>query len=204
MSGLGLAFTGLNFAARAAGVKSALAKVPPKVWIVLAIVIAVVTAFFAHQHYAHKALKAQYKAGYAQAMDDVKVRALKLKNKLDGVTTKISQLERNRNDEEALRIGRSTDSILRRGPGRAVCSQPAASPGQPVAPAGAANVAVGELPDGEGVTLIGMPFNDTVRFAGQCDLNRSEALSWRRWYDALVKAWPKSSPAASPRSSESP
>lgn len=45
------------------------------------------------------------------------------------------------------------------------------------------------LPPADGIAAV--PWNWLVNTGGQCDLNRSEAQSWRDWYAQLQKAWPK-------------
>jgi hypothetical protein len=39
--------------------------------------------------------------------------------------------------------------------------------------------------------LAAVPWPWLVQRAEQADLNRQEVLTWREWYDRMVKDWPK-------------
>lgn len=78
--------------------KSDLAKIPPKGWLIIAIVLAIVVGFFVHQHYAHAAIKAAEKRGYDQAIVDVKAEQARLdarararKARIETAATNITQ-----------------------------------------------------------------------------------------------------------------
>lgn len=197
MSGIGAAFAALNIGAKLTGISGVLKKVPPKVWYGLALAAALLVGFLWHQHAAHKALKAQYTAGYAQAGKDIAAHALKLKAKIDAMTVKIAADERSKNDAENRRISAAADALRLRGPGKAGCtlrSEPAAAAGGHEPSGRASDVAVAGLPDPTGIDLIGVPFDDAVDFGKSHDAWRAEALSWRSFWARLVAAWPKAGP----------
>lgn len=174
--------------------KAGFAAIPPKVKIALAIIIAVVILFFVHQHYAHKALKAQYTAGYTQRGLDDAAAAKKLKDQLDAATKKISDLERKKNVEAHQRVDRAADTLLLRGSGAAACrsGSGAASPAiRPDGPTKPVDGQVARLPDAGGIDLIALPFPDAVSFARSHDACEVDKASWESWYKALQKAWPK-------------
>jgi hypothetical protein len=92
------------------------------------------------------------------------------------------------------RIGASGADIVQHGPGQARCGRfnapaPVAASGGQVAPSGAGNPAVVEVPDRGGSAVLALPFNDAVRLFGQCDINRDEAAKWRVNDDKQRKAW---------------
>jgi hypothetical protein len=177
--------------------------IPPKVWLILLGIAALIGAIVWHQLAAHKALKKADATGYARAKDeDAKAltkahkEALAWKQTADAAKAKLAQEIKERNDEEARRIIRTADDLLVRGPGKARCGQSdhssvAAASGGHATSGGQPGAAVDRLPDPQRVDLIGLPFAGTIGTAKQCDLNRSEALSWREWYERQSKAWPK-------------
>lgn len=91
---------------------------------------------------------------------------------------------RKANDEENRHIVADADDLRLRGPGRARVAAPPSAPSGHVAPGGVADAPVDQVPDGERVDLIAMPFASAVAFAEQCDANRAEVLKWRE-SDAL-------------------
>jgi hypothetical protein len=197
MSGIGLGLKAASIAAKLSGARSALAKVPPKVWYALAAITLLVGGYLYHQHAVHKALNAAYQSGVAAEAAHVEKQAIAIKAKADTLNARIASAIRSRNDEENGRIHADAGNLRLLGSGKAACpgnpgfsaaagqSRPAGRPG---------DAAVAPLPDAAGIDLIGLPFNDTVSFGEDHDLDRAEVLSWREWYQKLIAAWPKSSP----------
>lgn len=172
--------------------KADVARIPPKVKLALLGLACALALFFVHQHIAHKALAAAYNHGKSDEAAAIAKKALALKTRIDALTSRIALDERNKNDAENRRISAAADALRLRGPGKASCSvhsQPAAAAGGHDH-GGTGDVAVGPLPDGARVDLIGLPFADTVDFAKNHDSWRAEALSWRSYYARLKQAWP--------------
>ena len=184
----------VSFFAKFAGLSGFLKRIPPKVWLIIAIALALVAGFVWHQHAAHKALRTADATGYARAMNEIETKAKALKAKADTLNAAIAADERKKNDEQARNIERSADALGLRGPGKARCagnSSPSGAAGGYVAPGGASDDPLAGLPDPAGINLIGVPFPDAVAAAKQADLNRAEVISWRDWYDRIAKSWPK-------------
>jgi hypothetical protein len=185
---------GLKLLGIGSAVKRGWGMVPERLKLILLAVVLAVILGFVHQIYAHRQAAKHYHAGYVQAQADDAAKAKKLKDQLDAATAKIAQLERNRLNADITRINRGADTVLMRGPGKAVCPGSSPATGGHQALAGAGNAEVAGVPPSGGVDLIALPFPDTVAFGRQCDINGAENASWHRWYDALVKAWPKARP----------
>lgn len=135
-----------------------------------------------------------YAKGKADEGARIAAKAFEIKRKADELTASISTALRTRHDEKVRIIYRDADALRLRGPGKAAC------PGNPGIPRGASGSAkpigervasVAEVPPGERVDLIGLPFAATVSGAEQCDLNRAEAKTWREWYAKQSEAWQK-------------
>lgn len=161
--------------------------IPPKVKLWLLIAIAALILGFVHQLYAHRQAAKQYHAGYAQALKDVATRNAKV----NATTTAIAQDERKKSDAETIHISSDADAQRVRGPGKAVCPSVAAAASGHQPQAGTGDVALVGLPPAERLDLIALPFDDTIAFAKEHDLDRDEVTRWRSWYDRLAKAWPK-------------
>jgi hypothetical protein len=182
----------------AANAKADIAAIPPKVKLAIAGVLLLVALFFVHQHIAHKHLKAADKAGYdrAKAEDAAQLaaahrQALEARARAEAIGAEISRNTREKNDEEARNIARSARDVLVRGPGEARC-RPVDHSGVPAG--GGGYGAAGGQPDAAGPQvpadeLAAVPWPWLVGRAEQADLNRSEVLTWREWYDRQFKAW---------------
>lgn len=159
-----------------------LKRVPGKVWVALAIIAALVAAFFVHQHIAGERLQARYNAGYAQGRLDATKAQIAAQAKADAAAKAINTTIRKKTDEEDRHIARDADDLRVRGPGKAACPGVAA-PRRPasghVAVGGAPDAAVGQVPGGGGVDLIAVPFADLIDFAEHADRNRAEVNAWR-------------------------
>jgi hypothetical protein len=152
------------------------------VWLVIAAIAVVVGAYFLHQHFAHKALKTAHDAGYAEGVRDNEAAHVAAQGMANARAEQINSKIRSKSDEEARTVTHTADDLRLRGPGKAVCPGLATAPGAAsghVAAGGPGDAAVGQVLDPERPTLIALPFAPTIAFAEQCDLNRSEALSWR-------------------------
>jgi hypothetical protein len=140
-----------------------------------------------HSNAVHKAIAAAEKRGEEREAQHVLAAVQKITKKANDITAAI----RSKSDETNRHIIADAGDLRLRGPGKAVCpgsAAPAASehsaPGRPV------DVGMASVPNPGGPVLIALPFNDTIRFAEQCDLNRAEALSWREQHDKLQAAQP--------------
>jgi hypothetical protein len=95
--------------------------------------------------------------------------------------TKTALLERAAHEKEVSRIHDTVERVILRGPGKAQCPSSTFAAGssghEPTS--GSIDAGVVPMPDQGGPALIALPFNDAIRFAGQCDINRDEVLRWR-------------------------
>lgn len=183
--------------------RSFVKRVPPKVRYALAIAAALIAAFFVHQHYAGKALKAADGAGYARAKgedakvaDRIRQQALTLKARAEQLGIQISSALKEQHNAKIDSVHADVADVVRLGPGKAGCGRldhpaaPALSGGQEPA-SGAGDAPLAQVPDRGGPALIALPFDDAVRFAGQCDINRDEVLKARAGDDQQRAAWEK-------------
>jgi hypothetical protein len=183
------------------GAKAVAARIPPKAKLAIAGVLLLLALFFVHQHFVHKALKAADEAGYARgvrvyqrALEIVHARAAARRQVFEHTSSDISKEVRTQNENQARSIFAGADTLSLRGAASARCGPvdrsgvPAGAGGrQSSGGPGAAQVA--GLPDDAGVELIAVPFPGAVAFGEASDLNRSEVLAWRDWYDRQFKAW---------------
>lgn len=165
----------------------------PKTWITIGVVIAVIGLGFAIRHSIHNAIKAADKAGYERRDAEVKAAALKLKKKIDDLTTKITDEERTRNVEAHRAVDARATTMLVRGPGKAVCPVHSGTAGAAGnnASGGQVSAPVAGVPEPGGQQLIALPFNDAVAFGKQSDSCEVDLKSWDSWYKRLQDAWPK-------------
>lgn len=168
--------------------------VPTQVWYIIGGVAALIAAVLYHGHLIHKHDAALVSATITREDARLLSQANKLKAQADKLNAAAAQLERARNEKQAVRIVTLTHDILVRGPGKASCTGIAGAPAVPSGsqpPSGAGNAAVAPVPDSTGSGFIALPFDDAIRFAGQCDLNRNELISVRNQRKQLEKDWPK-------------
>jgi hypothetical protein len=184
-----------------------LASVPKPVWEGFTVVAYVLALLFLHQHYANAALKAADAAGYQRRADEDAKAIVELAAKVrttDAQLAAIATNQRNHADEENRRTNADADALLVRGPGKAtapVCGGPVANSRVPAAASGPqpANRTAQDtgalLPGGDGQadrTIVSWRWLvGTIR---QCDLDRTEALSWRNDYQARAKVWAQLKP----------
>jgi len=178
---------GMGAKAALGGVGGFFKSIPRWAWIALAIASAALLGLLWHGH----AIKKHDKALRVAVTAEIQAKTQKL---IDGLNSKNAQLTatlRRKNDETARTIIHDAGTVRLSGPGKAQCrpSLPVAARGsQPTR--GTSDVAVAEVPPGQGLDLIGLPFAATVDFAEQHDLNRAEVLAWRDWYKQIEKSWP--------------
>lgn len=163
-------------------------------WWVFAIVAGLALAFFWHRGEVRQADK----RGYDRAMKQVEARANRIKAKADEATSKVIAIadainkdERNRADEQARTIAAAADDLrrVRPTPARSCPANPASVPssaGEREATSRPADAPVAGLPSED---RIGLPYQRTIDFAEAADLNRSEVLSWRSWYQRQAEAY---------------
>lgn len=175
-----------SLAKRAGGVAKV---VPPKVWLVIGLIAALLIGWWVHGNkvdaYGKERYGLGYAAGYAEALKD----AAKLQRQAEQISADISSKLKGQNDETLRAIARLGDDLRLRGPGKAICAYPSAAgtgPGGPQQAGGSGDAAVDQVPDRERVDLIGLPFADAIAFAEQHDANRTEVLTWRK-NDALQR-----------------
>jgi hypothetical protein len=166
--------------------------IPPKVWLILFGIAALIGAIVWHQHAAHRALKKADATGYARALSEVAEKqkkidaaALALKRKVDAITLKISQQEHARYDQTVANNRTLADELRHRPPPR---SQ--ACPGSIVSGSSAAPGATSGARSGVDAGMAEVPWLPLVDHAEQCDADHAARVGWDSWYDKLVKAWP--------------
>lgn len=175
--------------------------VPPKARLWLIGIVAALAAFFLHQHVAHVKLANRaadgFKAGYAKAVADDAAVIEKMRSAKTDVEAKgaaAANALKEQHNAKVGSVGSAAADIVRSGPGKAGCGRldypdlGALSSGQ-VTPAGSGDAAVDPVHDSGGVALVALPLNDLVRMAGQCDINRDEALKARTGDDQQRAIW---------------
>lgn len=168
--------------------------IPRPVWIALAVIAILLLGTCAHKRSVKRFGDERYAAGVKAEGDRIAAKAEAIKRKADALTGKISTELRKQSDEKVRIIYRDAGTVLMRGPGKAACgsgSQLPGATGRSNPPAGQGSSAVAEMPSGERIDLIGLPFAGTVALAQTCDLNRAEAQSWRDWHAKQSEAWKK-------------
>lgn len=211
----GLGLKAASIAARLAGVGGTLKKVPRWVWIALAVFVLLVAFAIWHQHRAHAAIaaakadqKAADDAAWQAALDREREAAGKWRHAAELNAKAISDRTRTQNDETNSHIDADARDLLLRGPGKAAetCRRPVDPAGLPAA-GGQPGSGSHRPPDGAGTVLPGddgtaeraiVPWNWLVGRARQCDLDRTEALTWRDWYQRQANAWAAQRAAAQP------
>lgn len=185
MSGL----AGLAVVAKA---RSIAGSIPRQVWIGLAVLAVIAGGIWWHKHTVSNARKEGYAAGVKYEGERIAAKAKKIKDNADRISAGISDALRNRNNEENRAIARGADDLRLLGPGKAACPRnpgiSSAARGS-VPPGQGANAPASEVPVSDGFAAV--PWGWLVDNAEQCDLNRSEVLSWREWHRQQSEAWKK-------------
>jgi hypothetical protein len=181
------------------GAKDVAARIPPKVKLAIAAVLLLAVLFFVARHFYHKAIDKAYHSGVtaerqrtAAELAKAHQAALQRRDRAEQAATTISKEVRTRYDQEARSIAAGADALRVRGPGAARCGPvdragvPAGSGGRQ-SPGRGSDDPLAAMPPGEGLAAV--PWAELVDRAERGDLNRSEVLAWRDWYDRQVKAW---------------
>lgn len=171
---------------------------PPWVWLTLLGVVLVLAFAYWHGLQVGHALNDARKEGaktadaaWQKRFDDMKVEAEEWRGKAESAQAKLSQEERLRHEAETRVITDRADDLRVRGPGKAqACpgpvdhsSVPAAS-GQPGAGGGQSDDGGRGVPPEDWAAV---PWGWLVNRAEQCDIDRSEVLTWRHWYSEQSK-----------------
>lgn len=178
-----------GFALMFAPIGRFLKAIPGRVWIGIAILLAIGAMIWWHNSQVSGARKEGYAAGVKYEGARIAKKAAEIKAKADGVTSKITAHLRTKHDEKVVVINRSADTLRLSGPGKAACRgnpDVPASPGRSVAGRGSGNAAPVGLPVED---RIAVPFGWVVDQAERCDMNRAEVLSWREWHRQQTEAW---------------
>ena len=180
--GLGLLFGRL---------RDRLAKIPPKVWLVLAALAAVGALLWWHNHAVEAARKEGREAAgreWKGAFDTAHKAALDWSAAYNATATALANARKEAHEQDRRRIAADADALRLRGPGRAaapVCGrQDAASlspaPGGPGAPAPLDDAPRPDLPAGDGLAVVRWSW--LVDRAREHDQLLSEVTAWRGWY----------------------
>jgi hypothetical protein len=175
--------------------------VPPKARLWMIAAVALVAAFFIHQHVAHVKMAHRladgFKAGYAKAVADDKaaidkMRAAKTKAEQDGAAAANALKEAH--NAKVTSVSSAVADLVRDGPGKARCGRIdypglATLPSGQVTTSGTGTPAVDPVPAGGGPVLIAVPFTDFVRLSGQCDIIRDEVAKARMNDDQQRAIW---------------
>lgn len=172
--------------------------IPPKVRLWILGIIAAGILIFAHQLYAHHQLKAQYKAGYDQAVADIKAASAKKTvqistNKTVGDAKAVAITEGVENAEaiKAHDTVAAFAALRLRGAGAQHWGLTVPQPSVHDVSSGAGVPATAE-PDGRPVdgglpvevhgATITLPLDATLDHGQTCDLDHLELAGWRSWY----------------------
>ncbi len=180
--GLGLLFGRL---------RDSLAKIPPKVWLVLAALAAAGALLWWHNHAVEEARKEGREAAdkeWKGAFDTMHKAALDLTDAYNATATALANARKEAHEQDRRRIAADADALRLRGPGRAaapVCGRRDAAslspaPGGPDSPNRPADAPLAPMPDDQPAAIL--PWTGTVAFAESHDRWRSEALTWRSWH----------------------
>ena len=164
--------------------------IPRWAWIALAVVIAVIGLVLFHNHKVNQFERdtrtderAKVDAEWTARMDAMRKKAEGVRNRAEALARDINKDIGGRNEQEARLIVSRADALRVRGPGAARCrpdnhsSVPIAA-GQHEPASGGPNVAGSSVPSDDRAAV---PWPWLVERAQQCDLNRSEVMSWREW-----------------------
>lgn len=133
-----------------------------------------------------------------------RVHSSKLQARVTGLTAQLDKIDRDareaakngkaisddirkRTDEENRRTHSDGDALRLSGPGKAVCPSAPASPGGHEPQSGKPDAAGPQVPTGDSAAV---PWPWLVQRAEQADLNRSEVIAWREWYERVKAEWP--------------
>lgn len=168
-----------------ANAKSDLAKIPPKGWLIIAIVLAIVVGFFVHQHRAHAAIAAAEKRGYDHAIADVKAqqarvdaRARARKARIETAATRITQKTEAHLAKTVTDIAGDARALRVRGAPRLepVRVTGGALPGLPGAAGGGDGAAQGAVSG-----LAQVPWIELVDHGELCDVDRAKLGALQGW-----------------------
>jgi hypothetical protein len=142
-----------------------------------------IAALFALGVYFHTRAVSKYgderfEAGKAEAYAAVASHARKVGEEAAALAVKI----REHTDADIRNITADANALRLRGPGKAVCTgsgTPAPAASGPVTPGGTADTPMADVRGEQWPALVGLPFNDALSFAEQCDANRAEVIAWR-------------------------
>jgi len=177
-----------GLALKAAPVTGFFKSVPRWAWIALAVAALIGAGLFFHARAVSSAIDAAEKRGEKRADARHAKKAREWEARINGISANL----RSRNSETNRRIAGDADALRVRGPGKAACLNPATPAASGHLPPGrAADAPVAEVPDGERVDLIALPFADAIAFAEQHDLCRAEVLTWREQSGQQAEAWQK-------------
>lgn len=167
-------------------IRAFLGRIPKWAWLALAIGI----ALFLGVRWYHNQIHAAYDRGVIAERTQAKAAADRLKAEIDTKTRQIADLLRRKSDEQARHIAVAADDLRLSGPGKVSfrCSGSSTAPSGRNQASGQGNAPRVEMPSEERAVL---PWDWVVGQAERCDLNRSEVLAWRTWYQEIEKAWPK-------------
>jgi hypothetical protein len=193
------------------GAGSYFKRVPRWVWIAFAVAVAAVALVIWHGHRmkAHdKALEArvtaQVNARWLAGVERLRQQAHALRVKAEDHAAQINTALKGQHDEEVRHIVSDAAGLRLRGPGIAAaqaCSGPGGAAGFPVGPgrhesAGQpAGASPGQVPAANGLPGLPaerfavVPWSWLVDTAAQCDVSRSENLTWRSWREQQAAAW---------------
>lgn len=210
--GIGAIFAPGLLANVARSVVGVLQQIPPKGWIAIGIVAALIAGFFIHQHRVRTVLAAEYARGSAdedakwkKRLDQEHAEAMAWKGRAAAAAAAISREEKAKNDAERNAIAARADDQRLHGPGQATapaCSRYSGTPGLPapasgrVEPDRPVDAGLANVPSEEPMAIV--PWNDLTRFGASHDAYRSEVKAWRSWYEREAKAWAEAKAAGSP------
>lgn len=172
-----------------AAAKLFLSGIPKQVWIGLAIVGVIVLGLFLHAREVSKFGKEQFDKGVKHEQARIEKKIKDLAAKAEKVSSDAQELAR----KDRRRINATARSLIVRGPGKAACSPTVSiSTGGSDRPNPGGSPPVDAVPDGQGQSLIGVPFTGAITLAENHDLCWSRERAWRKWHSDLSEIWKKS------------
>lgn len=219
MSGIGLGLKVASVAARMAGVKGMVAKVPTPVWEGFAVLGYALALLLTHQHAVHDHDAALVKTTIAsrdtlweQKFKAVDAQAQDLRRKAEQLHANIAQEVKDQHDAQIRSNATIAADLVRGGPGKASAAagcRPVDHPGVPATaggpqqPAAGANAPAAPMPAGNGVSGVPVASGPAVldpdlalvswRWLDgqgqQFDDLLAEVVAWRTWHPKEAAAW---------------
>jgi hypothetical protein len=162
--------------------------IPRWAYMFLGVGLLVGLGLFLHGRAVHNLKQTAFEKGVQHEQD----RVIKKLRRIEKAANEVARQAQQLSLTDRRRIATSADTLRVRGPGKAACSSIVPAASSVVRPDRSRDAPVASVPDGQGQSLLGVPFAGAVNFAERCDAYRSEVNSWRDWYKRQAEVWQKS------------